>query len=70
MGQRANLFSRITGIFSSSVSFVGNMVLLLFTALFLALEPRTYINGIVQLVPPARRDRARLPAEPAPGGGC
>jgi len=57
--ENANIFSRITGVFSSSVAFIGDFILLLFTALFLAIEPQTYINGIAQLSPPNYRERSK-----------
>lgn len=58
-GQSQNWFARVTGVVSATVGVIANLVLVLFTTLFFAIEPQTYINGVAQLVPPERRDRTR-----------
>ena len=52
-----NVFGRATGILSSTLGLISNAILVLFTALFFALEPKTYVRGIAQLMPPSRRDQ-------------
>lgn len=49
----------VSGFFSSTFGMLGNAVFILFVGLFLSLDPALYINGIVRLVPPARRPRTR-----------
>jgi len=58
-GEQVNVFSRITGIVSTSISALGNFILLLFTALFLAIEPHTYMSGIAELIPLGYRSRSK-----------
>jgi predicted PurR-regulated permease PerM len=38
---------------------LGNVVIVFFTGLFLAIQPRIYVRGMLQLVPLAQRERAR-----------
>lgn len=45
--------------FSSTLGGLGNLVFALFVGLFLSLNPSLYVNGVLQLVPQARRQRAR-----------
>ena len=42
----------ITGMASSAVGLLGNLVLVIFGGLYLAAQPRTYRKGLVMLVPP------------------
>jgi predicted PurR-regulated permease PerM len=53
------VFSRITGIVSGTLEAIGIVVVIFFTGLFVAAQPRLYQEGIVKLVTPGRRDRAR-----------
>jgi predicted PurR-regulated permease PerM len=45
--------------FSSTLGAFGNVLFVLFVGLFLSLNPALYIDGLLQLVPPARQARAR-----------
>jgi predicted PurR-regulated permease PerM len=58
-GNNSNILTRVTGIVSSSLNIIANLILVFFTAIFFAVEPQTYVNGLAALVPPRRRDRAR-----------
>jgi predicted PurR-regulated permease PerM len=49
---------RLGGIFSTTIGMLGSGMVLLFLGIYLAIEPQTYINGCVKLVPPDRRERA------------
>jgi predicted PurR-regulated permease PerM len=49
---------RIGGIFSTTIGILGSLMILIFLGIYMAIEPQTYVNGIVKLVPPDRRDRA------------
>jgi predicted PurR-regulated permease PerM len=57
--RQANLFSRITGIFSTLLSMLTAIVVILAIGLYLAAEPGLYERGIVRLIPISNRDRAR-----------
>lgn len=56
---RRDLFSRITGVVSGTLEAVGIVVVVFFTGLYLAAQPRLYTEGIVKLVTIRKRDRAR-----------
>jgi predicted PurR-regulated permease PerM len=51
--------SRALGVLSSVVTLVGGAALVAVTGVYLALEPRLYINGGVRLAPPRHRPRLR-----------
>ncbi len=44
---------------SSTLGLFGSLVIILVTGVYFAAAPRTYTNGVVTLVPPTRRTRAR-----------
>lgn len=54
----AGAFKSLLGVFSSFVTVIGAIVVILFLALYLAAEPALYERGIIRLVPPQRRDKA------------
>jgi predicted PurR-regulated permease PerM len=54
-----DIVGQIAGIFSTTIGGIANIVIVLFVGLYLAVEPGMYVNGLVRLVPPAKRDRAR-----------
>jgi len=49
----------VAGFFSSRLGALGNAAFILFVGLFLAIEPRLYIRGLLQLVPRQHQARAR-----------
>ena len=51
-GRARDFAARMLGLLSTGL-------IILFTGLFLAVEPALYVRGVVRLVPPARRARAR-----------
>lgn len=51
--------SSVTRFFSTTFGVLGNLLVLTASALYLAASPGTYVGGLVRLVPPARRPRAR-----------
>ena len=57
LARRGNLLSRVTGIFSSTLGFIANTVLVLFLGVYLAAAPGIYTRGIVRLFPKQRRPR-------------
>ena len=49
--------AHVAALFSSTVRAIAYLAVLLFAAIYLAIQPARYRNGILRLVPPARRDR-------------
>lgn len=58
-GERANVFGRVTGYFSTALDGAFNVLIVLMTAVYFAFNPRLYREGIVNLVPQRREKRAR-----------
>jgi predicted PurR-regulated permease PerM len=58
MGGTSEWLGRATGIFSTTFSILADGYVILFLAVFLALQPQTYRAGLVMLVPKAGRARA------------
>jgi predicted PurR-regulated permease PerM len=58
MSAVTDTFSHLAGIFSTVLSALTSLVLILVVGLYFAAKPRVYTNGIVQLVPIPKRDRA------------
>lgn len=50
---------RLGGLFSTTLGILGSGMILVFLAIYLAIEPNTYIQGCIRLVPPDRRARAQ-----------
>jgi predicted PurR-regulated permease PerM len=57
--RRQDVLARATGLFSSTFGVLGAVVLVVFVGLFVAFEPSAYREGLIRLVPPARRPRAQ-----------
>jgi predicted PurR-regulated permease PerM len=58
------LVSGVTGAFSTALGAMANVVIVLFVGVYLAVNPRLYRDGFLQLIPPARRETfARLLAK-------
>ena len=51
--------SKVTSAVSGTFTAIANTVVTLVIALYLAVDPRMYVEGVVRLFPLARRDRAR-----------
>jgi predicted PurR-regulated permease PerM len=54
------LIGPITSVGLSVAGVAGALVLMLLTAYYMAIRPEPLINGLLSLVPPARRDHARF----------
>ena len=54
-----NVFGRLSGVASGVMSFLTNLVLVLFSAIFLAVDPARYRDGLVMLVPKEKTERVR-----------
>jgi predicted PurR-regulated permease PerM len=57
--ESSHIFSRVTGIVSSTLGAVANFLIVLVVGLYLAVEPHRYARGLVRLVPEGHRQRAR-----------
>jgi predicted PurR-regulated permease PerM len=57
--RQRDLFSRLTGVVSGTLSALGVVIVVVFTGLYLAAQHRLYTEGIVKLVAIGKRDRAR-----------
>ncbi len=57
MAQRGNIVARVTGIFSSTFGLLADIFLVLFIAIYLAINPAVYVRGAVRLFPKTRRER-------------
>lgn len=57
IGNRAEALTRITGIFSSTFGVIANIFIVLVIGIYLAIEPGTYINGFIKLMPLEKRKR-------------
>jgi predicted PurR-regulated permease PerM len=55
----SNLLRRIGGIFSTTLGALGSFVIILFVGLYMAVNPLLYRDGLLWLVPSARRARLR-----------
>lgn len=57
LAQRINLVARVTGVFSTTLSLVANLVLVAFIGLYLAIAPGIYTRGLARLFPKNYRPR-------------
>ena len=53
------LIPQATDFLSSTLGIIGGVIVLAFVGLYLAAAPDRYVNGVVRLFPPPRRERAR-----------
>lgn len=53
-----NMVGRISGFLGTAVDTITNVVLVVFSALYIAAQPNLYQHGLVKLIPP--RDRGRI----------
>jgi len=58
-GRGGSVFSRVTGVASGVLGVLVNIVVIVTVGIYLAAEPRTYRRGLLHLVPPRHRTRAR-----------
>ncbi len=56
---RADWVARAAGVFSTTLGVLANLVLVLAVALYTAADPQLYLDGMVRLVTPRHRGRAR-----------
>jgi predicted PurR-regulated permease PerM len=53
-----SMLARISGIFSGAFGMVANLIIILVLGLYLAFEPHTYTQGLINLLPSHMRSRA------------
>jgi predicted PurR-regulated permease PerM len=58
-GQGISLFSHVTGAATTLATVLADMLVVLFTAIYFAINPDVYVRGILSLVPEDRADRIR-----------
>ncbi len=54
-----NLMSRVAGIFSTTIGAISSVIFIFLVSIYLAFEPEFYLDGLIHLVHPRRRDRIR-----------
>lgn len=54
-----SILTRVTGFFSSAVSGLTNVLILVFVGFYFAFQPDIYVQGIVRLIPPENRERTQ-----------
>jgi predicted PurR-regulated permease PerM len=59
MSGRFDVLGRITGLFSSALGVIANVFIVLFIGIYVAVNPGVYRRGLLHLIPPAQRERAR-----------
>jgi len=59
IGQIGGVGRHVFGFFSSTLAVLGGMILILFVAIFVAIDARTYQDGLMHLFPHEARPRAR-----------
>lgn len=55
----ANIFGRVTGFFSSALDWLVNVLIVFVTAVYFAINPGLYREGLIKLVPRRHEKRAR-----------
>jgi predicted PurR-regulated permease PerM len=58
ISRRADVWSRITGFFSTALGLLTDMVVIAFAGLYVSVSPNLYRRGVLALVPPEHRNRA------------
>lgn len=58
-GTELGVLSRISDLFSSTITILINTFIIIFVGLYLSFEPHIYVKGLIRLVPLHQRNRAR-----------
>nr|MBA3848025.1 AI-2E family transporter [Planctomycetota bacterium] len=59
-GQGGGMLGRLASFVSTTVGNVVNVLVVTFVGLYLAAQPTLYLNGLMRLVPPSRRQRVSM----------
>lgn len=57
--QSTNVLGRVTGVFSTALGVLANIVIIVFVGIYVAADPGLYRRGLVRLVPQRKRARAQ-----------
>lgn len=57
--KQANIFGRVTGLFSTALDVITNLLIIIITSIYFAFNPSIYKEGIIKLIPQSREQRAR-----------
>lgn len=57
--KQSTVLNTLSGLFSSTLDAFGSVAFTFFLGVFLAISPQIYINGLLSLLPPAKRARSR-----------
>ena len=57
LSNNKDVLGQVTGVFSSTLGALANLLIIIITGIYLASSPGNYKNGFVQLFPPAYRNR-------------
>jgi len=55
----SSVIGRVTNVFQGTLNILVNVFIILFIGIYGAAAPQSYLNGIVRLIPPSSRSRAR-----------
>ncbi len=58
MSRASTILSKAGMLFSGVLGVIGNIAIIFFVGIYLAAQPHVYIDGIVTMVPPKKRQRA------------
>lgn len=59
ISEKTDALAGLTGVFATTLGVVGSIAFVLFVGLYFAAQHELYTEGIVRLVPPSNRNRAR-----------
>lgn len=59
LSKPAGLIAGLAGLFSTAFGLLGNIVIVFFMGIYLAIDPASYRNGVVRLFPIDRRERIK-----------
>ena len=55
----SDILSRLSGVFTTALGALVNVIIILLIGFYLALNPRLYVDSLIRLLPISRRDRGR-----------
>lgn len=56
---KLDILTNISGFFSTTLGYVFNILIIFFVGIYVAFEPQTYVNGLLQLFPKSYQSRIR-----------
>jgi len=58
MPSTPDIIGYLTGFFSSTFTLISNLIIMFFIGIYMVINPGLYINNLIYLLPPSKRDRA------------